>query len=273
VANGRQTNVKRALHAIGRRFARSALPLLVITFLLGVYLAAGNVLVAVGFPAKRTWAPWSGWFIALLIAAVWVPLYAFVTTIQARAGASQGLREGLKLECQQIVSSIAEASECVVDESLKVSVTELAACVWTCRGDGGFDEVARFYLPHDRLTMGVRWHKGKGVAGWAWAENKDLFVDLRTLNAMPTETFEALPAEKRFGLTAAELKDTSRYTGVGAVRLFSSDSKHKLLGMLIIDYVGETGFDTIVERAQSGDVTKHTGACARILTAGARYTP
>ncbi len=29
----------------------------------------------------------------------------------------------------------------------------------------------------------MKWHKGKGVAGWTWAENKDVCADLRPLIA------------------------------------------------------------------------------------------
>jgi len=37
-----------------------------------------------------------------------------------------------------------------------VSINALAACVWVCLSDGGFDEVARFYLPYDRPPGPVR---------------------------------------------------------------------------------------------------------------------
>jgi hypothetical protein len=155
-----------------------------------------------------------------------------------------------------------------------VSVTALAACVWICRDDDTFDEVARFYLPYERPALGVRWHKGKGVAGWGWATNEDLFSDLRPLIAkleLGAEAFDRLPESVRFGLSAAELKSTQEYTGVVAIRLFSTDGKARLLGMLILDYVGTEGFECIREQAQKWPVKNYTGGCARILTeAGAK---
>ncbi len=258
--------------AIRKRFQALELPLVLVTFALGVYLAAGTILLAANFPDHKTWTPWSGWFVALLVSAVWVPVYALIQTIQARLQARAELgreaRRSLALFCQQIVGAIAHSCA-------NVSVTALAACIWICRDDDTFDEVARFYLPYERPALGVRWHKGKGVAGWAWATNEDLFSDLRPLIAKLDEpdpqAFERLPESARLGLSAAELKSTRVYTGVVAIRLFSTDGKAKLLGMLILDYVGSEGFDCIREQAQKWPVTNYTGACARILTdAGAK---
>jgi hypothetical protein len=58
--------------AVRSRLHALEVPLLVITFVLGVYLAAANILLAVNVP-KNTWVPWTGWFVALLVSAVLGP--------------------------------------------------------------------------------------------------------------------------------------------------------------------------------------------------------
>lgn len=45
-----------------------------VTAVLGVYLAGANLLRSAKWPHEVTWTPWSGWFIAMLVAAVYVPL-------------------------------------------------------------------------------------------------------------------------------------------------------------------------------------------------------
>jgi len=264
--------MRRFARFIRKRLSALALPLLVLTFVLGVYLAAGNVLDAAHVPDKHIWVPWSVWFVVLLVSAVWVPIYALYQTIQAglqsRAKRETQARRDLALLCQQIVGAIAHGCA-------DVSVNALAACVWICRPDDTFDEVARFYLPYERPPVGVRWHKGKGVAGLAWAANDDLLIPMGPfidkLQDLGPERFDQLPASERLGLSAEELDRTRDYTGIAAIRLFSTDAKTRLLGMLILDYVGAQGFACIAAQAQDLPVTIYTGACARILTeAGAK---
>lgn len=253
--------------AIRDRLKSVEVPLFVITFLLGAYLAVGNILDAANVPNKTTWTPWSVWFVLLLVAAVWVPLYALYQTVEARLQSREKLdtqaRRDLALTCQQIVCAIADA--CAT-----VAVNDLAACVWKCRDDDGFDEIARFYLPHHRPRTGVTWHKGKGVAGWAWAENKNVCADLRPLIArldnIGATAFDALPPTERLGLSAAELDGTRQYKWIYALRLFSTDATPRLLGMLILDYVGNQGFECLAAQAELRPVTTYRGACAKLLT-------
>jgi VanZ family protein len=172
--------MRRVGRVIHDRLRAAEIPLFVVTFVLGAYLAVGNIFDAANVPRKSTWTPWSIWFVALLAAAVWVPLFALYQTVEARRQSrarleTQATRD-LALACQQIVAVIA-------DTCAKVAVNDLAACVWKCRADGGFDESARFYLPHHRPPTGVSWHKGKGVAGWAWETNTDHRSDLQPLIA------------------------------------------------------------------------------------------
>lgn len=255
-------------HAIRARLKSVEVPLFVITFLLGAYLAVGNIFDAANVPDKTTWRPWSVWFVLLLVAAVWVPLYALYQTVEARLQSSEKrqTRELAVLErtCRQIVTVIAE--ECPT-----VAVNQLAACVWRCRADNCFEELARFYLPQDRPRTGVEWAKGKGVAGWAWAIEDNLRADLRPLIARLDEigpaAFDKLEPQKRYGLSAAELQSTREYTGICAIRLFSTDAKpRRLLGMLVLDYTGGQGFECVAAQAIKGAVKRYAGTCAKVLT-------
>jgi hypothetical protein len=78
--------------------------------------------------------------------------------------------------------------------------------------------------------------------------------------------FDTLEANERYGLSAAELQRTRGYTGICAIRLFSTEAKPRLLGMLILDYAGSEGFDCVAAQAVTGAVKMYTGACATVLT-------
>jgi hypothetical protein len=67
-------------------------------------------------------------------------------------------------------------------------------------------------------------------------------------------------------LSAAELNSTRQYTGICAIRLFSTDAVPRLLGMLILDYVGAEGFTCVAEQVVRLPVTIYLGACAKVLT-------
>ena len=171
-------------------------------------------------------------------------------------------RSDLSIACQMIVAAI--AGGCT-----SVSVNDVAASVCVCSAGDAFDEVARFYLPYERPPTAVRWQKGKGVAGWAWAVRKDLFCDLRPLitrlDREGAAAFDALPEYERFGMSADELDRSRTYTGVGAIQLNSQDHSATLRGMLIIDYSGEEGFDCIARQLQRFPISAYAGGCASVL--------
>ena len=253
--------------AIRDRLKSVQVPLFVITFLLGVYLAVGNILDAANVPNKSTWTPWRVWFVLLLVAAVWVPLYALYQTVEARLQSSEKRHTRavalLARTCQQIVEAISTACPAV-------AVSDLAACVWSCQAGDTFKELARFYLPQDRPPTGVEWRKGKGVAGRAWADDEDLRSNLQPLIALlekiGRDAFDALAPGERFGLSAAELLSTRQYTGICAIRLFSTDAKPRLLGMLVLDYAGSEHFDCVAEQAVGRAVRGYAGVCATVMT-------
>src|ERR1700722_2291527 len=81
VARATMTRVRRA---IASHLRAVEVPLLLVTLALGIYLAAGNILDAANVPDESTWEPGKVWFIVLLVAAVWVPIYAVYQTLEAR---------------------------------------------------------------------------------------------------------------------------------------------------------------------------------------------
>lgn len=263
-----------ALRSIRDGIKRFEVLLYFVTALLGLYLAAGNILRAAKVPSEQAWKPWEALFVILIICAVWVPFYALYKAIDARLEALDKQRSELEkrrsdaerdlaLLCQQVVGAIADACR-------TVGVNDLAACVWTCRTNGDFHEVAQFYLPYLRRGSGVKWRKGVGVAGWAWETDGDLCSDLRPmlerLDAIGATAFDALPPDERLGLHAADLNATRACTGVCALRLFSKASAPELLGVFVLDYTGATGFDCVGCRVATRPVSTFLGACEKVLT-------
>lgn len=260
---------------------RHEVPVTVAATVLGVYLAVANVLIAAKRPSAGFWMPWKIAFIFLLVAAIGVPLYAlyksldvyFERQVHERAVQQQALAEqerkraaldrDLVLFSQQIVAEIA-------DDCYTIRLTDLAAQVWICRADETFDRRARFFLPHERPSSGVQWKKGKGVAGFAWLTGRSLAADLKELNARREELgpleFDALPADERFGITAAELEATSRYTGIVALPLFSTVAPATVLAIFSLDYTGRDEFDCVVRETNKWRILALLGGCAKRLT-------
>lgn len=245
-----------------------------ITAALGIYLAAGMLLRGASEPSESFWEPWSGWFIALLVSALYVPAYAFYRAVDAHGQAhkrieadaarrSAELHRDLLVYCQRAVAEIA-------DQCRDVTLNELAAHIWICREDGRFVRCARFFLPHDHKGTGVDWRRGKGVAGMAWETNQNVLADLGPVHEqrgrLGEERFDALPAEERFGMTYRELQDSEVYTGVIAIRLFSTDAVPSLLGVFLIDYTGQEGFGCVVATTRRRQLRSILGACERLLT-------
>lgn len=246
-------------------------PLYFVTAVLALYLAAGNLLRGAKWPSEAFWQPWSAAFIGLILTALYVPAYALYKALDAHyeklekeAAETSSERATLDLDlrvvCQRVVSGIADACR-------GVEINDLAAHVWLCNEDGSFDRRARFLLPEARRHSGVRWSKGKGVAGMAWESNKDLRADLRPvqekLKALGREQFDALPARDRHGLTASEVESTLTYTGVCAFRLFS---KEQLVGIFLIDYTGQDHFDCVARASDERPVSTTIAACEERLS-------
>lgn len=250
-------------------------PLYFVTAILATYLAGANVLRSATWPDEATWAPWSPGFVAILVAALYVPVYALYKALDAHyeAGERQeaesartkatALRD-LDLTCQQVVAEVGSACQ-------QVDVNDVAASVWLSREDGTFDRESRFFLPYLRKSSGIVWRQGKGVAGMAWATNRDLRADLRPLRNrladMGPAAFNRLPPEERHGMTAAEFESAERYTGICAIRLFSTDPARTLLGIFVIDYMGSDHFDCVAQASAGRRVAALLAGAEEVLTA------
>lgn len=233
---------------------------------LGVYLAGATLLKGAKYPHEATWAPWKIWFVLMLVAAVFVPLYAFYKALDAYfLGEDKNvtkLKSDLDLLCQRTVAAI-------VAGCAGVSANELCAQVWLCKKDGTFDRRSSFFLPDVRKRSGIAWGKGKGVAGTAWTLDEDLLVDLGDLRrelAKGAAEFERLDPSVRYGLTAAEAKNSSGYAGVCALRLVSHSASPRLLGIFIIDYSGDGRFDCVADRVETFPVDTYVASCEQVLT-------
>lgn len=240
-----------------------------VAMLLGVYLAVATLLRAARHHST-VWEPWHPLFVAMVAAAVFVPIYAFLKTLDAREleadAAERKLEADLEIFCKRSVSAIAE-------QCPEVSVNDLSVGVWLCRADGGFDRRVSFMLPDARPRSGIDWRKGKGIAGTAWARREEIGTDLSgligDLETLGDEEFNRLSESRRYGMTAAEVRKTTRYTGIYAIPLFARDDPYTTLGVFVVDYTGGTGFPRVQRAAEERPIRVYSGACEEILT-GAR---
>ena len=108
----------------------------VLTALIALYLAAANVLRGAKVPSEHFWAPWRGWFIAILVAALYVPLFALYKALDAHfekedrlsaeeARRSAAIDRDLLVYCQQAVAEIADLCR-------GVPLSHLASQIWLC---------------------------------------------------------------------------------------------------------------------------------------------
>jgi hypothetical protein len=237
-----------------------------VTMALGVYLAVATLLRAAR-DHPMALEPWRPLFVAMVVAAVFVPVYGFLKTLDAREleedAAGRELREELELLCQQTVSVIA-------DRCAFASVNDLAVQIWICRPSGRFDRVAIFMLPEARPHSGIVWRKGKGIAGTAWARRTEGGADLgplkSQLRALGDVAFDQLPDDERYGMTAAEVRKTSHYAGIYAIPLFALDDPETTLGVFVIDYTGDDGFGCVEECAKERSVQLNAALGEKVLT-------
>jgi len=249
-------------------------PLFVAAAILGAYLAVASALRGAKYPSEAVWLPWKPLFVLMLVAGVFVPLYAFYKALDAYLlNADQGeakLRSDLELVCQRTVAAIA-------DGCARVTVNDISAQVWLCKKDETFDRRACFMLPEGRPRSGIHWRKGKGIAGTAWASETSVSADLRPLKKQLEELgdakFNELPASKRYGMSAAEVKKTTSYAGICAVPLFSQTGIPRLLGVFVIDYLGDDGFECVKTEAEKRPIENYLAASEAILTEAEAILP
>ncbi len=220
---------------------------------------------------RHAWQPWTGWFIALLFSAVVVPFFALLKYFDAKQERldkqeaektveQRQLDADMARFCQQIAAALARACR-------GLSLDTVAVQVWLCDElSGQFDRRWRFFLPFDRLASGIVWRKGLGIAGTAWAQDRDLAVPIKALKKLALAQFEELPDGAGYGMTYEQIQ-SSAYTGIIAVRLYSQETGETLLGMLVIDYTGHDQWDCLSKAMDHPEVSETAGACARRLSA------
>jgi hypothetical protein len=255
----------------GRDFVKQFdVPLYFVTALLGLFLTVGAIFLTAKVPSEHDWSPGEPLFWALVVSAVFVPVYTLYKSLDAYFETQDKRRSeverDLTIACQKVVSRI-------VDACPRVGVNDLASCVWLCREDDSFDEIARFYLPHHRKGSGVIWGRGRGVAGTAWARGEDLDSDVTVLVARLDElgkaAFDKLPPAERFGLTASDLDKTRDRTGVCAIRLVTTGAKPKLVGMFVLEYSGASDFQCVSQEVFKRGVSELLAGCEDVLTRAA----
>jgi hypothetical protein len=240
-----------------------------------IYAAAGTFLLGAKVPSEHFWHAWRWPFILLLVAIVFVPLFAIYQYSDARREASAKrssdrerdralLDADMAIHCQQLAASLSH-------ECPEVSLDDLAISIWLCWPDGEFERRYRFFLPYDRQPSGVHWRRGVGVAGQAWERKENLAVDLTDFNqkrrTMGPARFETLPPQARYGMTNEDFDRTDLYTGVIATRLFAPHRAPGAdpLAVVIVDYSGERKFDCLKQAMRKTKVRQVIGAAARTL--------
>jgi len=132
-------------------------PVNLAVFALALYLAGANILRAAKWPDEATWLPWTAWFVALLVAALVVALFALSKYFDAREEKRDRRAAEEKLEqrlldvdmarsCQEIAAALARACP-------GLSLDTVAVQVWLCdEASGAFERRWRFFLPFDRVS-------------------------------------------------------------------------------------------------------------------------
>lgn len=243
------------LRPIRDALGRADLVLAVLTAGFGLCFMAGNALRGTDWPDADFWDPGRAGFVLILVSGAWVPLYAFYKWLDARieqidreaaeTAATQGKRDrNLKAICQQGAAVIAAGCP-------ELQVNDVATHIWLCRADGDFDRPAGFALAGQPPHSGVRWTRGKGVAGVAWSTRSIIYADLGPLqenrSRLGEAGFDGLPGDRRYEMLYREALATEAYTGVIGIPIFSADRERKVLAIFLIDYIGRDHFQCIVE--------------------------
>lgn len=66
-------------------------------------------------------------------------------------------------------------------------------------------------------------------------------------------------------MSAEEVRKTGRYAGIYAIPLFAAATPSSILGIFVIDYIGEGGFECVEVCAKERPVQLHAAVCEEIL--------
>jgi hypothetical protein len=241
-----------------------------VAFVCAVYLAATSLLKSVKVPDEATWQPPRVWFWLMLVSALVVPLFALLKALDAREERRDKEQAQAREEQSQLDADMARICQTIASVFSRhcdhLRLDDMAMQVWLCDEETGlFDRRWRFFLPFDRKASGIAWGRGVGIAGSAWQQDRDLAVDLSELRQLPRGEFDRLPDKRKYGMTYENVRSSSAYTGIIAVRLFSEKTADTLLGMLVIDYTGQDAFDCMEAALEEAAVSQVIGWCARRL--------
>lgn len=249
-----------------------------------LFLGVATLLAGQDQPDDTYWDAWGVPFVLRLIALAYIALFTFWKWLDARlekeakrraeaSAAELAANADLAVSCQNIAGHIVTYCEKRVPSGA-VAIDQLATQFWVPRRRGEDEVIARVarFVLWDRPESGIRWSKGKGIVGRAWASEAPFALDLGPLRkklALGQAAFDALPEEERLGMSYAEVAKTKPYTGIAARPLFDPDDKTTFLGLFVVDFRGKSGFKCVETAiAQYGPIDAVLTGCQAILKKG-----
>jgi hypothetical protein len=180
----------------------------------------------------------------------------------------RGQRRNRELEdaCREVAAYVDEQCPGLL-------LREVGVHIWTVAGTPFGRHLRRsgsFLLTGTRARSGIRWTQGRGVVGLAWRLKTRVIRDLeRTRKAARSEqTFTALAAEDRLGLTWEEFVRTRQYEAVFAHPLFSrreTSAAPNVRGILTIDLTCTGHFEELRSAVDSSGFAPIVGLCETAL--------
>jgi hypothetical protein len=119
-----------------------------------------------------------------------------------------------------------------------VRINQLGVHIWVVDGDH-LKRLVRFTMEQSRARTPITWTSGKGVIGLAWRQGAPLIADLTDIyakaDALDDAAFDALDPDKRYGLSAEEVRKGVRYKSVLAYPLTDDKKDNEVIGILSVD--------------------------------------
>lgn len=215
------------------------------------------------FPSSMAWSKGHPLPPAQIAAGVLLVMTQIVVVVRARRG-----RRNTELEdaCRHVAGYIDEHCP-------EVHLREVGVHIWTVAGPPFARYLRRsgsFLLGGQRARSGIRWMKGKGVVGFAWAERMKKIKDIEEIRARARseEQFDALADEEKLGLTWAEFQQTPNYQTVCANPLYrrdNSSSRPDVRGVLAIDFLGRGHCQELDKATDDPRFASVVGVCESAL--------
>ena len=184
--------LERGWESIGRRFAGIAAWADVIGLVLVAATGALALAHSAEFPNEEDWSKGHPLPLVQVGAGILLVLTQVVLVVKGRKG--QRNRE-LEAACRQVAAYIDEHCP-------NLPLREVGVHIWTVAGPPCAKHLRRsgsFLLSGDRARSGIRWTKGKGVVGSAWAKRIRVVRDLDEIAKVhwsPSEETEMTPDKR-----------------------------------------------------------------------------